>query len=640
MAEKKYRQNAHAVIIGINQYQDERIPNLKFARADAESIYQILIDPELGCIPPDNVIFLTDEDATRKNIVSAIGTRIPRCTADKDVVYIYYAGHGYPELDPRAHSHDGMDKYLVPSDAESNDLFSSGISMEEIQRFFSRIAAKQVIFFIDSCYSGEAGGRTFANPNLQTRAPLSGEFLDKLTEGEGRIVITACDVNEVSLEIGNIGHGLFTHYLSEGLKGKGDIDRDGLVSIGELYDYVYENVSREARKYGGSMQPVRKGSVKGKIFVTQYETDTQKRARERREQAVKLHSVAKKTYQQGNIEEAYRLWQKVLAILPEDENARKAIAAIDRKREEEQKKNQQILERRQAMLLHLYEQNKLPVAELERGMTLLEKQEQELTDQERRIYKMLNDLTDNKISVETFLRIVDLQSKKIVILPEEPISKSSESERQAAIEEEYSEKENEILDRPVKDRKTVKKPVSEKPEVNKVEKPIKTTEPRLFRSKPRTLTEKQVNEMLKEKGFFDSDRNPKGLGFKNNYEVQKNGEVVVDHASGLTWQQSGFSHWWSMPYKKAFAYIGVLNAEKFAGYSDWRLPTLEEAMSLMETKQLNGTLFIDPKFSKKQKRIWTSDKNSPSRIWVVNFDLGLCRPGHFDGDCFVRAVRS
>ena len=50
---KDFRQNVHAVIIGINKYQDQKIPDLEFARADAEGIYKILADPELGRISPD-----------------------------------------------------------------------------------------------------------------------------------------------------------------------------------------------------------------------------------------------------------------------------------------------------------------------------------------------------------------------------------------------------------------------------------------------------------------------------------------------------------------------------------------------------------------------------------------------------------
>ena len=57
--------------------------------------------------------------------------------------------------------------------------------------------------------------------------------------GEGRIIMTACDVNEVSIEIPKLKHGLFSYYLIEGLKGVADRDKAGLVTIYELYDYVY-----------------------------------------------------------------------------------------------------------------------------------------------------------------------------------------------------------------------------------------------------------------------------------------------------------------------------------------------------------------------------------------------------------------
>jgi len=71
------------------------------------------------------------------------------------------------------------------------------------------------MFFLDCCYSGEAGGRTFQNPLHKGRNLLTAEFLEDLAS-EGRLVVTACDVNEVSLETPKIGHGLFTHYLSRG----------------------------------------------------------------------------------------------------------------------------------------------------------------------------------------------------------------------------------------------------------------------------------------------------------------------------------------------------------------------------------------------------------------------------------------
>ena len=94
-----------------------------------------------------------------------------------------------------------------------------------------------------------------------------------------------------------------------------------------------------------------------------------------------------------------------------------------------------------------------------------------------------------------------------------------------------------------------------------------------------------------------------------------------------------------MRFEEAQDYIDQLNQQKYAGSSDWRLPTLEEAMSLMEPEQKNADLYIDPVFDKTQRWIWTADKMSASLAWVVNFSGGLCSSSHVLDGTFVRAVR-
>jgi hypothetical protein len=93
--------------------------------------------------------------------------------------------------------------------------------------------------------------------------------------------------------------------------------------------------------------------------------------------------------------------------------------------------------------------------------------------------------------------------------------------------------------------------------------------------------------MLKDKGFYDRDWNKSSSGFSNNYKLQNDGKIVYDRASDLMWQQSGSGY---VNYEKAKAYVTELNSDRFAGYNDWRLPTLEEAMSLMETSKNKGGL--------------------------------------------------
>ena len=136
------------------------------------------------------------------------------------------------------------------------------------------------------------------------------------------------------------------------------------------------------------------------------------------------------------------------------------------------------------------------------------------------------------------------------------------------------------------------------------------------------LPPETVQIMLRNKAIFDSRRNPSAPGISHKYETQSGGTVVYDHPSGLRWQQSGSQS--DMNYERAKNYVSELNHEQFAGYNDWRLPTLEEAMSLVESTQKNSDLHIDQIFDPCQMRIWTSDFRRDSMSWVVRFDAGYC----------------
>jgi len=108
----------------------------------------------------------------------------------------------------------------------------------------------------------------------------------------------------------------------------------------------------------------------------------------------------------------------------------------------------------------------------------------------------------------------------------------------------------------------------------------------------------------------------------------------------LIWQQFGSDSY--LKFEDAKNWITIINQQAFAGFQDWRLPTVEEAMSLMEPKKTKSLLFIDPIFSKMQKAIWTNDLvKGKSHAWVVFFNFGYCSYNDFFYyNAFVRAVRS
>lgn len=161
----------------------------------------------------------------------------------------------------------------------------------------------------------------------------------------------------------------------------------------------------------------------------------------------------------------------------------------------------------------------------------------------------------------------------------------------------------------------------------------------VLRSQPKSnFSVDDVQKMLAERDFFDAYKNKNGRGLLHEYKaIERQGEkLVIDHATGLTWQQSGTPDY--ITDADAKNYIHELNKKGFAGYNDWRLPTLEEAMSLMEPSKKHGHLYIDPVFDKTQWWIWTADKTPAGVAWVVNFYDG----GGYDdlyGNDVARAVR-
>jgi hypothetical protein len=162
-----------------------------------------------------------------------------------------------------------------------------------------------------------------------------------------------------------------------------------------------------------------------------------------------------------------------------------------------------------------------------------------------------------------------------------------------------------------------------------------------LRSKAVKINNDSVIKMIRNFDFYDSGRNISGKGYTNKYlEWGKDEKVVFDLATGLMWQQSGSPKY--MNYEKAINYFRELNQQKFAGYNDWRLPTIEEAMSLMEPKKNKNGLYINDKFVDKQKWIWTADEVPGEPLaWVVNFSNGYCDRDLVDSDDnFVRCVRS
>lgn len=131
------------------------------------------------------------------------------------------------------------------------------------------------------------------------------------------------------------------------------------------------------------------------------------------------------------------------------------------------------------------------------------------------------------------------------------------------------------------------------------------------------LTDEQVGEIIKKWNFFDSEENPEGH-FLTHLSDSGAG-TVVDQRSGLMWQRGGLdiSSLRTMNRK-----IDQLNKEGFSGHHDWRLPTLEEAMSLLEPEMNDKGIYLNPNFSREQPFVFVAAQRSPGGYWFVDYKQG------------------
>ena len=245
-------QQKWALVIGISRFTDSNIPRLKYTTADADAFAAELKDPAIGRFPAAHVHLLTDEQATTKNIKEGLNW-IARHAKANDLVVIYVATHGTP----RALDSAGGANYLVTYDTEiygsgsfdEDALYATAYPMVELaDSVATRMRALRTAVILDTCYSG-GSVKTQSSTPLPDKPP-SDEMLARMSQGSGRIVLTASQANEESLESGELQHGYFTYYLLEAMKtGRGN------TPLSQMYAAVAQRVAQRVAASGMHQHP-------------------------------------------------------------------------------------------------------------------------------------------------------------------------------------------------------------------------------------------------------------------------------------------------------------------------------------------------------------------------------------------------
>lgn len=242
-----------AVIVGTSEYANRGISPLKYADADAEAFAKFLQTPEGGGFEADHMRILLNKDATLAKLQEALIDFLQQAI-DKDLVIIYFAGHGLP--DPAR----PQNLYLLTYDADPARLGTTSFPMWQIRDVLERhISAKRIVVFSDACHSGGISVDFAARGLDATKSNLINQYLADLSRTkEGIVIFTASASGEVSQEIPELGHGVFTYYLLQGMKGEADFNNDYTVTINELMQFVEDRVKRKTK---GAQNPMRSQTV-------------------------------------------------------------------------------------------------------------------------------------------------------------------------------------------------------------------------------------------------------------------------------------------------------------------------------------------------------------------------------------------
>ena len=242
-----------AIVIGINDYEDKGLEDLSEAVHDAQAVHDVLIGLPEG-FPEENMTLLIDGNEkapTRSNLIRYLTSSL-RLPGTNDTILLYFAGHGMTK--------DGA-LYLLPSDAASINIEQTGLAFAEVQRLLDECKAKKKVMILDACHSGTG----------RSNDTMDEDFARELERASsGKVLLASCTANERSYEMPKTGHGAFTYFLLEGLKGAADKDDNGFITATELSIYTFEKTRRWAKEEGLSQTPMRRAEVSGEITLGRY----------------------------------------------------------------------------------------------------------------------------------------------------------------------------------------------------------------------------------------------------------------------------------------------------------------------------------------------------------------------------------
>ncbi|HEY9659498.1 MAG TPA: caspase family protein, partial [Allocoleopsis sp.] len=284
------------LLVGVNQYHDETLPNLRYSAVDCQGLGTALAEATQAF--PQKEVYVYHDFAPQQPTLKTVCDRLQQivsAAAPEDTLLLYFSGHGVLNTGDQNTSNQNTSNQntsnqtagdqpvvLCLADTENDRLLETGLPLADLLRQLESCAAHQQLIWLDACHSG---GMTLRGSRDQTAPTLpnpTSQLVDLLRQraarSKGFYALLSCDQSQRSWEFPELGHGVFTYYLMRGLRGEA-ADGQGVIEADGLYKYVYHQTLRYIDQTNQQIRLVnqQKSSRGDTQFQAEYPLQTPKR---------------------------------------------------------------------------------------------------------------------------------------------------------------------------------------------------------------------------------------------------------------------------------------------------------------------------------------------------------------------------
>jgi WD40 repeat protein/uncharacterized caspase-like protein len=222
------------LLISVHEYVDRRLSSLPYGTIDGQGLATTLTEATEAF--PERSIYIHHDCAAKTPTLSAVRDSLEAIAEQaqpQDTVLFYFCGHG--ALEPRL-----QQAVLCLADTQKEALLKTGLTMMTLLGLLGKCAAKHQVVWLDACHGGsmlnasEDQSEPLDDPTLQLSEMLRKHAAQHL----GFESLLSCDRVQRSWKFPELGHGVFTYFLMQGLQGDA-ADAEGVIDTEELYNYVY-----------------------------------------------------------------------------------------------------------------------------------------------------------------------------------------------------------------------------------------------------------------------------------------------------------------------------------------------------------------------------------------------------------------